>query len=168
MQLGEQLKRKRAYAIIKPLHEHMLSKNMIAAIVSLLNHMSSVKNDGRCDMQPKYQKIKNLLVCLLVSSLYPIYKYVSSANDKLMHFINAATIVGLVMLILGVLYSLMLHGDFDITEYVAKRAMSKKQMKPYKAFKEDKKEEREGRINYPLFVGLILLAAAAILTLLNY
>lgn len=119
-------------------------------------------------MQSRYQKIRNLLLCLLVSSLYPFYRYVSSAQDKLMDFINALTIVGLVLLILGVFNSLLLHGDFDITEYVTKRTLFRKSMKPYKAFKQDKKEEREGRINYPLLSGIILLAVAAVLTLLNY
>lgn len=126
------------------------------------------KQIGRCGMKFKNLKIKSLFLFLFVAFLYPIYKYISSGNDKLLDFINTATIIGMVFLVFGILNILVLHGDFDITEYVAKRAMFRKDVKPYKAFKEDKKEEREGRFNYPLLTGILMIAVAAVLTLLYY
>ncbi len=113
-------------------------------------------------------KIKRFVITLVIAFLYPLYKYVSSVHDPLLDFINAVTIIGIVFLVFGILNTLVLHGDFDITEYVAKRAMFRKSTKPYKAFKEDKKEEREGRFNYPLLTGMVMIAVASILTLLNY
>lgn len=119
-------------------------------------------------MRLRNVKIKRLITILVIAFLYPFYRYISSDNDQLLDFINAVTIIGIVFLVFGVFNILVMHGDFDITEYVAKRALFRKATKPYKAFKEDKKEEREGRFNYPLLTGIIMVAAAAILTLINY
>lgn len=119
-------------------------------------------------MNFKNIKLKDLLICLLVAFLYPIFKYVSSSGDKLLAFINASTIIGLVMVVLGLVNAMVLHGDFDITEFVTRRAFFRKDTKPYDAFKKDKKEQREGRFNAPLLVGLIMLALCAVLTVACY
>ena len=119
-------------------------------------------------MRFKNIKPKDLLICLLVAFLYPIFKYVSASGDKLLAFLDAATIIGLVMLIFGIVNAMVLHGDFDITEFVTRRAFFRKDTKPYDAFKKDKKEQREGRFNTPLLVGLIMLAVCAVLALIRY
>ena len=83
-------------------------------------------------------------------------------------FIDSLTIMGLIFLIIGVLVSLLRHGDFDIMEYVAKRSLHKSDIKPFKAFKEDKKENRKDGFNYPFCVCVLLFLAAGILTFFVY
>lgn len=119
-------------------------------------------------MNLKNIKLKDLLICLLVAFLYPIFKYVSASGDKLLAFLDAATIIGLVMVVLGIVNAMVLHGDFDITEFVTRRAFFRKDTKPYDAFKKDKKEQREGRFNTPLLVGIVMLLICVILTLCFY
>lgn len=114
----------------------------------------------------KNLKVKNLLLCLFVSLLYPFFAYISSENG-LLALINSMTIIGFVMIAFGIVLSLVFHGDFDVTEYVATRWMHRKTQdykKTYDKFKADKAEKREGSFNYPLLVGIVLLIAAIILT----
>lgn len=110
---------------------------------------------------------RNAVLCLILALLYPIYAYVSSGRS-LLKLMDAMTVTGLLFLIAGVVFSLVQHGDFDITEYVAKRSLRKGNIKPFDAFRSDKKEERKDRINYPFFTGLLLLAASALLNLFAY
>ncbi|MBQ6527736.1 MAG: DUF3899 domain-containing protein [Clostridia bacterium] len=81
---------------------------------------------------------------------------------------DALTIMGLVFLILGVIFSLMRHGDFDIAEYVTRRTVQKGDIKPYAAFKEDKQEKRKDSFNYPFFTGIVLLLAAGAMAAFIY
>lgn len=118
-------------------------------------------------MNFKNCRARDLLIHLGIAFLFPVYKYVSSTDSKLLYLINAATIVGMVFFVIGILYSFLLHGDLDVTEYFALTAL-KKNNKPYDAFKKDKKEQREGRFNYPLLVGVLMVIISAILTLIYY
>ena len=52
-----------------------------------------------------------------VALIYPVYAWITS-EQKMLKCMDAMTIVGLVFLILGVIRSLVRHGDFDISEYV--------------------------------------------------
>ncbi len=110
---------------------------------------------------------RSALLCLILALLYPVYAYVSS-DRSLLKLMDAMTVTGLLFLVAGIVFSLVKHGDFDITEYVAKRSLRKGDIKPFEAFRADKKEERKDRINYPFFTGLLLLAASALLNLLAY
>jgi len=112
-------------------------------------------------------RIQKLLAYLLPALLYPVYVWITAEN-KLLKFIDALTITGLVFLIIGVIYSLVRHGDFDISEYVAKRSLRKGDVKSFDAFREDKKENRKDRFNYPFCVCILLLLAAGILTFFFY
>ena len=112
-------------------------------------------------------RFRQFLYYLLPALIYPVYVWITSEN-KLLKFIDALTIMGFVFLIIGVIYSLVRHGDFDITEYVAKRSLRKGDIKPYDAFKEDKKESRKDRLNYPFCVCLLLFLAAGLLTVFVY
>lgn len=112
-------------------------------------------------------RFRQFLYYLLPALIYPVYVWITSEN-KLLKFIDALTIMGFVFLIIGVIYSLVRHGDFDITEYVAKRSLRKGDIKPYDAFKEDKKESRKDRFNYPFCVCLLLFLAAGLLTVFVY
>ena len=71
-------------------------------------------------------RFRQFLCYLLPALLYPVYAWISAEQKlKLLKFIDALTIMGFVFLILGIIYSLLRHGDFDITEYVAKRSLRK-------------------------------------------
>ena len=110
---------------------------------------------------------KQFLLYLIPAILYPVYAYVSS-EQKLLKCMDALTIMGLVFLILGVIFSLMRHGDFDIAEYVTRRTVQKGDIKPYAAFKEDKQEKRKDSFNYPFFTGIVLLLAAGAMAAFIY
>ena len=108
-----------------------------------------------------------ILLCLVLALLYPLYSYVSSGRS-LLKLMDALTVTGLLFLVAGIVFSLIRHGDFDITEYVAKRSLRKGDIKAFEAFREDKKEERKDYMNYPFFTGLLLLASSALLNLFAY
>lgn len=98
-----------------------------------------------------------------MSLLYPAYAWISSGYS-LLKLIDALTITGLVFLLISVFYTFVRHGDFDISEYVTKRSVRKGDVKPFSAFKEDKKESRKDIVNYPFCVAVLLLLAAGIMT----
>ena len=108
-------------------------------------------------------KFRSFGIYAAAALIYPAYAYLSSGH-MMVKLIDALTVTGLVFLILGVVYSMIRHGDFDIAEYVSRRSLHKGDIKPFKAFKEDKKEERKDSMNYPFFTSLLLLLAAAVLT----
>lgn len=112
-------------------------------------------------------QLKRFLVFLTPAMIYPVYAYVSSEN-KMLKFIDAMTIVGIVFLVIGIVTSLIHHGDFDIMEYVAKRSLHKGSVKPFAAFKSDKKEERKDSVNYPFLTSALLLLASAVLAAVVY
>ena len=112
-------------------------------------------------------KLRQFLIYAAAALLYPAYAYLSSGN-MMIKLIDALTVTGLVFVILGIVYSMIRHGDFDIAEYVTRRTLNKGDVKPFKAFKEDKKEERKDSMNYPFFTGLLLLLGAAVLTVFVY
>ncbi len=112
-------------------------------------------------------KLRYFGIYAAAALLYPAYAYISSGNS-LLKLIDALTVTGFVFLIMGIVYSMIRHGDFDIAEYVSRRALRKGDVKPFKAFKEDKKEERKDSMNYPFFTSLLLLLGAAVLTIFFY
>ena len=112
-------------------------------------------------------KFKQFILYAGAALLYPAYVYLSSEN-KMLKLIDALTVTGLVFVILGVVYAMIRRGDFDIAEYVTRRSLNKGDVKPFKAFKEDKKEERTDSMNYPFFTGLLQLLGAAVLTVFVY
>ena len=112
-------------------------------------------------------KLRQFSVYAAAALLYPLYAYLSSGK-LLVKLIDALTVTGLVFVILGIVFSMIRHGDFDIAEYVTRRTLNKGNVKPFKAFKEDKKEERKDSMNYPFFTGLLLLLCAALLTIFVY
>ena len=71
--------------------------------------------------------------------------------------------MGLVLLIGGVVYSFVLHGDLDVSAFVLRRGIRSGSPKTFDAHMADIKEKREEAFNYPLFIGLVYLAAAAVI-----
>ena len=112
-------------------------------------------------------KLKALLPYLSIAIIYPVISLIT-ADQKLLKFIDAMTITGAVFLILGIIGNLTRHGDFDITEYIARRSLRRGGMKSFSAFREDKEEKRKDSANYPFLTGLILLAVSAVMSVLFY
>ena len=67
-------------------------------------------------------RLKALLPYLSIAMIYPVIALITS-EKKLLKFIDAMTITGVVFLILGIIGNLTRHGDFDITEYIARRSL---------------------------------------------
>ncbi len=102
--------------------------------------------------------------------IYPVFVLVTSGGQRV-KFIDAMTIAGLVFLALGVIYSLVRHGDFDIAEYVTRRSassMKHEKIQSFEAFKENKKEKRKDSFKYPFLTGILMLAASALLAVFSY
>lgn len=109
--------------------------------------------------------LRNFTSYLGVALIYPVFSYITApSNQKLLKFTDAMTIIGFVFIILGIIHSMIHHGDFDISEYVVRRSLRNKTLKPFGAFKEDKEEERKTHPNYPFMTGLILLIISAMLS----
>ena len=54
-------------------------------------------------------QVRPFLTCLCAALVYPLIVLITS-EKKLLKFIDALTITGLILLILGVVYSLIRHG----------------------------------------------------------
>ncbi len=114
-------------------------------------------------LNPKNIKLRPLLVHLIVTLLYPVFRACIAESDKLTVFADAITIIGLVMIVGGIIYALYLHGDFDISGYLMKRGLQKEPTQTYYAYLYDVYAKREGAFNYALFLGLVYIAVAAVL-----
>ena len=120
--------------------------------------------------QLKKINLPSLLGYVGTAMIYPVFALITS-DGKLIKFIDATTIVGFVFLALGVIFSLLRHGDFDITEYVTRRSASSMRHQPFQKFsdfREEKAEKRKESANYPLLTGILMLLLSAALTIFVY
>lgn len=117
-------------------------------------------------MNFKNLKIKNLLLVVGICVAYPAVRaFTLPQGQRLLFFMNAITVIGLILIILGIITMAIQKGDFDITTYIGQRAVDKN-IKPFAAYVKDRDEERKGKFNYPLFTAILFLATAAVLALL--
>ena len=72
-------------------------------------------------------------------------------------------IIALILVIIGVIYSQFIHGDYDISGFFIRKGV-KKEEKNFAAFEADMKEKREAVFNYPLFLGLVYLIVAVVVS----
>ena len=118
-------------------------------------------------LKKRFRNIKprHLIVQLMITLLYPAAKAAISEYNRLLIFTDALTILAAILLIAGVLYSLYLHGDFDISSFLFQRGVQRDQARrqSFAVFQADRREERENSFNYPLFLGLVYLAVSAVL-----
>lgn len=105
-------------------------------------------------------KVSSFISNLIIAYVYPIIKTAISSN-KLLIFSDTSFVISLVFIGFGVLNNLYLHGDFDITSFIAKRSFTKDK-ESYDEYKHNMKEKRENSFNYPLFVGFIQLILSLI------
>ena len=119
-------------------------------------------------------KPKPLIAHLIVTLAYPAVKAFTAADRKLLTFTNAVTIVGLILLVVGVIYSMNLHGDFDISRYYLQRGLrsfrfyAPRQKETLDTnqnpaeFLNDLKEKRADAFNYPLFLGILYVIVSVV------
>jgi hypothetical protein len=122
-------------------------------------------------MIKKLKKIKpgRLITHVIVTLAYPAIKAFTAAGNGLRIFADAMTIVGLLLLAVGVVYSMNLHGDFDISRYYLRRGVrsfrffaprQSEELKPEQnaaEFLQEAREKRQNAFNYPLFLGIVYL-----------
>lgn len=104
-----------------------------------------------------------LLTHIIITLGYPAAKAFVTEGNKLQVFTDAMTIIAMVLLIGGVVYALILHGDYDIAGFIVKRGANSKEELNYQSYKKEQKEKREEAFNYPLFLAIVYLIASAII-----
>lgn len=115
-------------------------------------------------------KLKYFILTILLAITYPIIKAFIS-NNKILVFSDTCFIIGLLLLLPGIFSWLSLHGDFDLTSYIAARSILRKKADSfeeygsYEKYVESKNKQREERFNYPLFVGIIMLIISIIFSI---
>ena len=114
----------------------------------------------------RHLKLRPLIYLLILTLAYPAVRAFISPGRRLLVFTDAVTIVGAVLLIGGVVYALTLHGDFDIAGFALRRGIRSDSAPGFDAYMREKKEKREEAFNYPLFIGLVYLTAAAVIAYL--
>jgi hypothetical protein len=118
-------------------------------------------------LNPKRIKLRPLITHLIISLAYPMVKVFTATDNRLLIFMNILTIVGLLLMVIGIIYSMNLHGDFDISRYYLKRGVRSfrmfapppseemKQKQNPAEYLDECRKKREDAFNYPLFLGII-------------
>lgn len=114
-------------------------------------------------MKFKNIKVKYLIPNLILAFAYPLIKAFTS-EKPLLAFSDSCTYIGLAFLITGLVNTFFLHGDLDITGYVAQRAISGEK-EDFEKYMVEKEEKRKESFNYSLFSALILFLIAYISSL---
>ncbi len=120
------------------------------------------------------KKLKNirpgpLITHVIITLAYPAARALRAESSRLLIFTNALTIVSLVLLIGGIIYSLALHGIFDISTYyiqrglrsfrhsAMRRGLAQERDQSLDEYLAEAKDRREAAFNYPLFLGIVYL-----------
>ena len=121
-------------------------------------------------LKKRFQNLKPqmLLTHVIVTLLYPLARTIMVSSQRLLIFTDCLTIVAAVLLIAGIVYSFYLHGDFDISSFVMRRARSNAPKQTFEAYKANQKERREASFNYPLFLGIVYIAVSLIIAYVFY
>ena len=100
---------------------------------------------------------------IIVTLGYPAVKAFISKSKNLLIFTDALAIVAIVLLIGGILYAMVLHGDFDISGFVFKRGQREEVKQSFAEYMNEIKERRKESFNYPLFLSIVYLMIAALI-----
>lgn len=120
------------------------------------------------------KKLKNIrlvpmIAHLIITLAYPAARALRAESGRLLMFTNALTIVSLVLLIGGIIFSLALHGIFDISTYYIqrglrslrfsglRRSLAQERDQSLDEYLAEAKDRRETAFNYPLFLGIVYL-----------
>lgn len=109
-------------------------------------------------------KLNNFVTNFIICIIYPIIKTIISDN-KLIVLSDSLFIMSLIYIVFGVINSLILHGDFDITNYIIRRTSKANSNLTFDKFSKDIKDERKGSFNYPLFIGIFVLIISYIIAI---
>ena len=109
-------------------------------------------------------KIRVFIVHLVITLFYPVAKALISEYNRLLIFSDSLTIIGLLLIALGIGYTFVLHGDFDRTGFVFMRGMKSKEPKTYREYTDDAESKREDAFNYPLFLGILFILVSVFMT----
>lgn len=106
-------------------------------------------------MKFKNIKVKSLLINMFILLLYPVIKGCVSDNH-LIAFSDACMILGLIMIVVGVVNIFFLSGDFDITGFLANRALNKEKQS-FEVYMKNQEDKRKDSFNYPLLCAILLI-----------
>lgn len=113
-------------------------------------------------------KARPMVSHVLITLAYPAARAVTAPEQKLLLFTDALTIIAVIMLIGGVIYGFVLHGDFDISGFVLRRGRRTPQDFSYQKYKQEQEQKREDAFNYPLFLGILYLLVALVIAYVFY
>ena len=116
-------------------------------------------------MLKRFKNIKPgvIIAHLIITLAYPAIRAFTAEGSKLLLFTDALTIIGALLIVIGIFYGLALHGDFDRVGYTFMRGVKSSAVKDYSAFQADSKERREESFNYPLFLGIVYIVVSVII-----
>ena len=109
-------------------------------------------------------KLNVLAIHLIVTLGYPVVKAITTEGNKLTIFTDALTIVALIIIVLGIFYSFVIHGDFDKVRFVFLRGLVRGERTPYNQYDTETEKKREDAFNYPLFLGIFYFIVCAIIS----
>ena len=115
-------------------------------------------------MNFKNFRLKDYLINVGIVLIYPVVRGLTAENH-LLAFSDTCLVIGMFVLIFAVVNSLFLHGDYDITGYVANRTFNK-DMEDYETYKKEQEEKRKSSFNYPLLSAITLFVLSYISSLL--
>ena len=113
-------------------------------------------------MNIKNIKIKLLITNIIISLIYPIYKLIKLKN--LVAFSDACLMTCLPYIIIGIVTSLINHGDYDIPTYIAEKKFKKTNV-DLDTYLKTKKNKRKDNFNYSFLMAIILFILSFISTL---
>ena len=120
-------------------------------------------------------RLRLLIIHIIITLAYPTVKAFTAHGSRLLIFTDAMTIVALILVVVGLLYSLVLHGDFDISSYfvqwgvksvrrfLSRQSRDSEDKPDIGEFMRDAQEKREESFNYTLFLGIIYLLASIVI-----
>ena len=116
-----------------------------------------------------------MITHLIVTLAYPVVRALKADGGGLPMFADAMTVIGLILLVVGIIYSMNLHGDFDISRYYLRRGL--RSFRFYAPRQEETperdagpaeylcemREKRAEAFNYPLFLGIVYVLVSAVI-----
>lgn len=132
-------------------------------------------------------QLRPLLSHLIITLIYPVAKACISERNKLLVFTDALTIAAGILVIGGVIYAMILHGDFDISRFALRRGIDRvyrvrflrkdtvtnrpasghginsEKANAFREYKRAADTEHAESFNYPLFCGIGYLCVALII-----
>lgn len=111
-------------------------------------------------MKINKENIKRLVILLIVSGIYPVYKYISTKN--FVALCDGFTIEGLVLLVLGLIKVIFDSNSFASTSYIIQKKFFKYNQ-TYDVYLKDVKTNKG--FNYALYIGLVDIIISIIISL---